>query len=299
MKIALHQSLLAAAFGFCLLSDASAQNSAYQHSIEADRLGELHYVDVTPKYKKVKDAFVIDRVEYTAQHTIVHFRFECLRNEYSGATFYAPGHTEAWVLKAGASVFPLRELRELRINGELQAERLGSTQSYWTDWTTERTTYTCALYFDRLPATLRQADLIEGIGYEKATERFNALNVKLHTWEVIETKSGEEPQPAQSIVEEVMDGRNSGGGGNNSASARLAEITWTAYPNPADQYVHIELLADQPATIAIYNLEGRQLQQMQTQDRITTVTLSDYAAGTYLVRVTIGEHVSTRQVVKK
>ena len=293
----LQKTFLAVAISTTFAATLSAQTIV--NTTTATNVGEFYHIDNSPKYKKVQDVFAIDRIEYTNENTIVHFRFECYSNQYSGATFYAPGETGSWVLKAGNdAIFPVQAVRNVQINGELKAANVLQAESYWTEWGTgDHTTYTCELYFNRLPNNIKMADLIEGIGYEKATDRFNCLNIKLKTWEVMEPIAVVEPVVAEEVVAE--NNATATDKNNNSALSNLAEISWTAYPNPAKDIVNIELSVAEAAVIEVFNLHGQQLQQIQTQDRITTLNVSEYPSGTYMVRVTIGDQVTTKQIVKQ
>lgn len=260
-------------------------------------------VDEAPKYKKVQDVFLIDKIEYTATNTILHFRFECFVNQYSGATFYAPGEQGSWVLKgSNGEVYPLRAVRNVQVNGELKADNISQAVSYWMDWSNDHATYTCELQFDRLPNSVKVADLIEGIGYEKAVDRFNCLNIKLKTWDTpaIVVEEVIEPVVAveEVVIEEVVENNGNTENVENSLG-KFADISWKAYPNPAEDIVNIELSIDDAATIELFNMEGKMLQQVQASGRISQLNVSEYASGTYLVRVTVGTQSTTQQIVKK
>lgn len=293
MKIMLHKTFLAIAIGASFSASLSAQDLSI-NAAPAINLASFHEVDNAPKYKKVQDVFVIDKIEYTAQNTIVHFRFECFSNQYTGCTFYAPGEDGAWMLKGNGAAYPLRAVRNVQVNGELKADMLTSTQSHWQDWDEKHTTYTCELYFDRLPNTLKMADLIEGIGYEKATDRFNCLDIKLKTWKEMAPAIDEPAVVEEPVVAAKVE--------NNSTASNLgnfAQISWKAYPNPAEDFVNIELSVDEAATIEVLSMTGQQLQLVQAQSQISQINVSTYPSGTYLVRVTVGEHSTTQQIVKK
>jgi len=310
----LHKTFWMIAAGALMCHGNAWAQDAKIETVQNIRIGETFYhQDNAPKYKKVQDVFSIDRIEYTATNTIVHFRFECFSEQYTGCTFYAPGESGAWVLEGngGGAVFPVKAVRNVQINGVQETPELTSSRSWWMDFSTNHVTYTCELHFDRLPAHIKVADLVEGIGYEKATDRFNCLNIKLQTWDKAETIALDEAikevvalenateDPANGIIEEVIDAKAKKENPNATDLDNIAQISWKAYPNPAEDFVNIELSVDEPAYIEVLSLNGQQLQQLNTASRISQINVADYPSGVYLVRVTVGEQTTAQQIVKK
>ena len=74
---------------------------------------------------------------------------------------------------------------------------------------------------------------------------------------------------------------------------------WTLYPNPATTHINIELETAQEAQIAIKDMNGRLVYSAQSQDQTTTLDVSNYAAGTYIVKITLGEQVTAKKFILK
>jgi len=70
----------------------------------------------------------------------------------------------------------------------------------------------------------------------------------------------------------------------------------TLYPNPVQDILHIQ--TDEIVnTVSIYNLQGKVV--AQTTSNVHEINLSHLSAGIYMVRIMIGESVSTVRIIKK
>ncbi|MCC5943772.1 MAG: hypothetical protein JJT94_02470 [Bernardetiaceae bacterium] len=142
------------------------------------------YTDYRPDYRKWKDNYILDKIEYTDSRTIFFFRFVA---EYlSGtASFYGPGAEFAWLLKNKdnpSQVFDLIEIKNIRKNGNMLKPTLNSNTSE-TYSSTRGDVFTCEVHFATLPAIVTHADLIEGRGKERDENHFNCFNIRLKTFE--------------------------------------------------------------------------------------------------------------------
>lgn len=142
------------------------------------------YTDFKPQYRKWQDSYILDKIEYTKDRTIFHFRFVCKSGKHTNAIFYPPGGEHPWYLK-GRNVkknFDIKEIRNVRRDGKLMKSKVRNTaysiealdgQGY--------TVFSCEVHFDRLPNDLTTADLIEGKNQEYNKNHFNCFNVQLKT----------------------------------------------------------------------------------------------------------------------
>ena len=82
----------------------------------------------------------------------------------------------------------------------------------------------------------------------------------------------------------------------------LGEIKITIYPNPTSGKLSVELENipnGETAKIAMYNIDGRLIQQTGSLEPINHLDLSDYQMGIYILRITVGQKVSEWKVIKQ
>ncbi len=70
-------------------------------------------------------------------------------------------------------------------------------------------------------------------------------------------------------------------------------------PNPTNGQVNITWSANATGAILIKDLNGKVLQTIQTVGQQTTVDLSNYTPGVYLVTLRVGEQVNTQRIIKQ
>lgn len=75
-----------------------------------------------------------------------------------------------------------------------------------------------------------------------------------------------------------------GGSGSSVAEEQLSSIL-KAYPNPANDLLHLQLSHGQKATVILLDLSGRELKRITLTDMQNNVDISDLAAGVYTLRV--------------
>lgn len=86
--------------------------------------------------------------------------------------------------------------------------------------------------------------------------------------------------------------------GTQSAAVPLP--AFAAYPNPAHDELTVEMSTSAPVTLTLYDLLGRAVRSATaTPAGRTTFSLRDLAVGTYVLRATDGQRVSTRLVTKE
>jgi len=140
------------------------------------------YTDYKPLYRKWKDNYILDKIEYKKSTTIFYFRFVCESGHR--ATFYEPGHESAWYLKGkNGKDYKLKAVKNIRRNVELLVSNLTTEKEYLSLEGFGYTTFSCEVHFERLPNTEKVVDLIEGEGFEEDKSHFNCFEVSLKTWD--------------------------------------------------------------------------------------------------------------------
>jgi outer membrane protein OmpA-like peptidoglycan-associated protein len=140
------------------------------------------YTDHKPVFRKWRDNYILDKIEYTKTSTIFYFRFVCEKGHR--AIFYEPGHESAWYLKgkAGKS-YKLKAVKNIRRNSANLVSNLTSEKEFLSIDGYDYTTFSCEVHFERLPNAEKVVDLIEGEGYENDEGHFNCFDVALKTWD--------------------------------------------------------------------------------------------------------------------
>lgn len=165
----------------------------------AQQNNERNYTDYKPEYRKWKDSYILDKIEYQPDATIFYFRFICDNLNSGGAIFYPPGGKYAWFLK-GKDVkhnFPLVAVKNIRRDGilikrEVKDAIFDSPPSDITGYTI----FSCEVHFGPLDNEVKVADLIEGPGQEYNRLHFNCFDIKLKTWDDETLGSEEDSQKA-------------------------------------------------------------------------------------------------------
>lgn len=139
--------------------------------------GEVDFTDYRPVYRKWKDIYILDKIEYREERMVLFFRF--VDDNGGWATFYGPGKDFAWLLqdtRDRTKRYELLEIRNIRMNDTLKIEHLGTDQQVRYD-TRPGDILTCEIHFDRLPIGTRRIHLIEGEGQETNENHFNCFDI--------------------------------------------------------------------------------------------------------------------------
>ncbi|MGF1532402.1 MAG: hypothetical protein ACFCUI_01760 [Bernardetiaceae bacterium] len=140
---------------------------------------KAEFVDYRPIYRKWKDIYILDKIEYRDEEIVLFFRF--IDNNGGWASFYGPGKPYAWQLQDiedKTRVFPLRSIRNIRSNDTLRHAHLGEGQQVRYD-TKVGDIFTCEIHFDRLPLGISRVHLIEGAGQETNENHFNCFDIRI------------------------------------------------------------------------------------------------------------------------
>ena len=167
-----------------LITSLFSLNSSFAQDNNSSSVSDKPFVDYKPVYKKWQNNYILDKIEYTKDRTIFHFRYVS-HHKVGSATFYGPGEQLAWFLKNDAKpseVFQMIEIKNIAINSVVQRPILNTKQAIALD-TRSGNVVTCEVHFNRIPNHVKVADFIEGIGAELKTNHFNCLDVQMKTFD--------------------------------------------------------------------------------------------------------------------
>lgn len=72
---------------------------------------------------------------------------------------------------------------------------------------------------------------------------------------------------------------------NTAIDPRADLPTLSIYPNPAKDFLYIKSSTAQPATVALYDVHGKQVKSMPTTGRKTQMNVVDMPSGIYIIRI--------------
>lgn len=84
-----------------------------------------------------------------------------------------------------------------------------------------------------------------------------------------------------------------------TAGVEELATTFEMVPNPTNGQVNITWSANATGAISITDLNGKVLQTIQTVGQQTTIDLSNYTPGIYLITLQVGEQVNTQRIIKQ
>jgi outer membrane protein OmpA-like peptidoglycan-associated protein len=149
----------------------------------ANTLGDsVLYVDYRPQYTQWMDNYILDKIVYTQNRTIFHFRFVVTAGG-GLVTYYGPKGASPWYLKNISATKPgdklayeLIEINNIAVNGVVVVKNLRTSPEF--EMTQEdNAVYTCEVHFERLKPGTSKVDLIEGRGNERSELHFNCFAV--------------------------------------------------------------------------------------------------------------------------
>jgi len=89
------------------------------------------------------------------------------------------------------------------------------------------------------------------------------------------------------------------GGCDFTADLEELATSFEMVPNPTNGQVNITWSVNATGSILITDLNGKVLQTIQTAGQQTTIDLSNYTPGVYLVTLQVGEQVNTQRIIKQ
>ncbi len=73
--------------------------------------------------------------------------------------------------------------------------------------------------------------------------------------------------------------------------------TFSAYPNPVINELNLDV--EKGANVAVYDIAGNKVVSVENADAKTTISMANFAEGTYVVKVSDSKGVSAKKIVKK
>lgn len=138
------------------------------------------FIDYKPKYKEWNARYILDKIEYTPNNTIFHFRYLASKDPFGAMTLYGVGHIEAWALQnteKESETFKMLDLKNIRKKGKLIIKDfMVSAKRFHLS---KKDVFTCEIHFPRLPRHIKKVHFLEGINSAKDIHHFHCLNVKI------------------------------------------------------------------------------------------------------------------------
>ena len=81
-----------------------------------------------------------------------------------------------------------------------------------------------------------------------------------------------------------------------------ADLQVKIYPNPTQGFLQVEIIGnenDNRTQIAVFNQSGQQVIATQSSGQLTSVDMSSFPAGTYILRLSINERIENYTIIKK
>lgn len=141
------------------------------------------FTDYKPSYQLLKKNHIIDKIEYTEENIIIHFRV--LASYVAGKyTIYGVNEANAWYLEdvMTAKEYDLLRVENIHVNGEF-AQDLIQFQELERFYMDLGDFMTCEVYFPRLSNDVKKVNLIEGRGQHNNELHFNCLNIVLKAFD--------------------------------------------------------------------------------------------------------------------
>lgn len=167
---------------FCL--ETSVWASPYQ-TAPTDSALQVQYTDYLPKCRQTATNFMIAKVEYASDRTVLHFRYVSDRDR-DVVRFYGKDLEKAWVVSSPRrpGVTPIEQRADvynIRINNQLQLSHLMSGDQ--VQYSPQRgDIVSCEIHFNNMPSVIRSVDLIGGdVDAATTSARFNFADLLLKT----------------------------------------------------------------------------------------------------------------------
>lgn len=149
---------------YCMMLLSSVSLCAAPQDNGVDSI-QVYYTDYLPKARQASTNFIISKVEYGAERTIMHFRYVSDRDR-DVVRFYGSATEQAWVVSSprrpGSTPIEQRtEIYNIRINNQLQLTQLlpGDQVRYSPQ---KGDIVSCEIHFNNMPSYVRSIDLING-----------------------------------------------------------------------------------------------------------------------------------------
>lgn len=256
--------------------------------------GNVLMVDKKPSFKLWQEAYRLDKVEYRTDATVFHFRY--VGGSYSYIMLYAPDGTHPWFLrdKATGKEFAMKGVYNVRHNGKLVDNHIETGVLNLHSDGSGKMVATCEVHFAPLPSNVKAVDLIEGKGTETFYNHFHVLDIKM---KAVKTPVVVDPvvEPIEPVVEVV---ENTPAVNKATQLAEIPGVECTVFPNPATEIVNVKLSdVTEKTRMQLLSANGQVLWTGTTQDNVSSINVSEFAAGTYYLHVTMGKQTAVKAIV--
>lgn len=301
-------------FTFLLLSfAATAQGTTTTTTLEADR------IDNKPVYRQFNDKCILDKIEYKKDRTIFHFRYRA--SSYTSIWLYDPQGSHPWFLKdeANGKEYGLLGVYNVRRNNRLTHKEVNGGVIYLSaDAKKEKTYFECEVHFERLPQEVAEVDLIEGKGMEEAWNHFHCFDIKISplkekTAPVVAPIALEDlvlapkvdlfqevvapiQQPAANTPVTIQTQTNKQEN-TNTIDDVTTTSNWTVFPTPATNLLQVKQSDAQEAQLTLTNLNGQVIWTGLMQGNNTSIDVSEFPAGAYLLQHTAAGNSTSQKVL--
>lgn len=151
----------------------------------APKISEVEYSDFLPKYRTASENFILSKIDYTLESTIVFFRYVAIKDN-DDIIFYGSATPNGWKMtsssngqaNAAYSVTRAATVQNIRINDEFKLELLDANSS--KKFTAQKgDIITCEIHFEMMPRTVRAVHLLGGDLDNNQNLRFNCNDIQL------------------------------------------------------------------------------------------------------------------------
>lgn len=146
---------------------------------------DVLYTDYNPSYTKWQPNYILDKIEYTDERTIFHFRFMGKYAYGGSASFHGTDGEFPWYVENvedASQKTRLKEIKNIRQNEELKVRSL-TNEPVITFYYEQYDVFTCEVHFPRMKKNVKKVHLVEGIGKKDDENHFNCFNIKLKTFD--------------------------------------------------------------------------------------------------------------------
>lgn len=158
------------------------------------------YIDYFPHYTPWRSAYILDKIEYTPEATVLHCQWRCPNATVTAVIFPTPENDFAWLLEDldSGRQYPMRYVRNVQRNGALLFESFEEEPLYLvTAGRRGHTVFRFEIHFPVLEEQTTRADLLAGKGNKYHPHHFNCFDIELKSWR---HPPDPEPAPAQPLV---------------------------------------------------------------------------------------------------
>jgi outer membrane protein OmpA-like peptidoglycan-associated protein len=169
--------LSAWATGFCTKPNKIAIGENNEHI-------DVKYTDYLPRYRKIPTDFIITKVEYSTNTTILHFRFVGTTDKEI-VRFFGSQHAQAWSISTNQranngneKLEREAEIRNVRVNDNSKSQKI-TAKNVIECQIQKGDIITCEISFENMPHYVRTINLVNGETDKIGMPRFVCYDLQL------------------------------------------------------------------------------------------------------------------------